>query len=29
VLFDAEGRAVERHVGELTRAQLDSWLGRE
>ncbi len=29
VLFDAEGRAVERHVGELTRAQLDGWLGRE
>ncbi|ERS83497.1 MULTISPECIES: TlpA disulfide reductase family protein [unclassified Halomonas] len=29
VLFDAEGRAVERHVGELTRAQLDSWLKRE
>jgi thiol-disulfide isomerase/thioredoxin len=26
VLFDAEGRAVERHVGELTRAQLDDWL---
>lgn len=26
MLFDAEGRAVERHVGELSRAQLDSWL---
>ncbi|PXX94929.1 TlpA disulfide reductase family protein [Halomonas sp. LBP4] len=26
VLFDAEGRAVERHVGELSRAQLDGWL---
>ncbi|MFP4137884.1 MAG: redoxin family protein [Halomonas sp.] len=29
VLFDAEGRAVERHTGELTRAQLEEWLGRE
>ncbi len=28
VLFDREGRAVERHVGELSRAQLDTWLGR-
>ncbi|MCG6659465.1 TlpA family protein disulfide reductase [Halomonas campisalis] len=28
VLFDAEGRAVERHVGELSRAQLDGWLRR-
>ena len=28
VLFDAEGRAVERHVGELSRAQLDAWLAR-
>ncbi|GHE22625.1 redoxin [Halomonas urumqiensis] len=26
MLFDAEGRAMERHVGELSRAQLDSWL---
>ncbi|WP_111413366.1 TlpA family protein disulfide reductase [Billgrantia lactosivorans] len=26
VLFDRDGRAVERHVGELTRAQLDDWL---
>ncbi|WP_163558336.1 TlpA disulfide reductase family protein [Halomonas sp. NO4] len=26
LLFDAEGRLVERHVGELTRAQLDTWL---
>jgi len=26
VLFDAEGRAVERQVGELTRAQLENWL---
>ncbi|PMR74273.1 TlpA family protein disulfide reductase [Billgrantia endophytica] len=26
VLFDTQGRAVERHVGELTRAQLDGWL---
>ncbi|MGR4066693.1 redoxin family protein [Billgrantia sp. C5P2] len=26
VLFDREGRAVERHVGELSRAQLDGWL---
>lgn len=26
LLFDAEGRARERHVGELTRAQLDAWL---
>ncbi|WP_254276435.1 TlpA disulfide reductase family protein [Halomonas sp. 3H] len=28
VLFDAEGRAVERHVGELSRAQLEAWLDR-
>ncbi|MCE8021955.1 TlpA family protein disulfide reductase [Halomonas sp. MCCC 1A11036] len=28
VLFDREGRAVERHVGELSRAQLDGWLRR-
>jgi thiol-disulfide isomerase/thioredoxin len=28
VLFDREGRAVERHVGELSRAQLDDWLRR-
>jgi thiol-disulfide isomerase/thioredoxin len=28
VLFNPEGRAVERHVGELSRAQLDSWLNR-
>jgi thiol-disulfide isomerase/thioredoxin len=28
MLFDAEGRAVERHVGELSRAQLDAWLAR-
>ncbi|SFU91627.1 TlpA disulfide reductase family protein [Halomonas korlensis] len=28
MLFDTEGRPVERHVGELTRAQLDSWLGQ-
>ncbi|MDN3521534.1 TlpA disulfide reductase family protein [Halomonas ramblicola] len=27
LLFDAEGQALERHVGELTRAQLDAWLG--
>ncbi|WP_445158550.1 redoxin family protein [Halomonas sp. E14] len=28
VLFDASGQAVERHVGELSRAQLDGWLRR-
>lgn len=28
VLFNREGRAVERHVGELSRAQLDGWLQR-
>ncbi|NIC07652.1 TlpA disulfide reductase family protein [Billgrantia bachuensis] len=28
LLFDREGRAVERHVGELSRAQLDGWLDR-
>ncbi|SHF65704.1 Thiol-disulfide isomerase or thioredoxin [Modicisalibacter ilicicola DSM 19980] len=28
LLFDAQGRLVERHVGELTRAQLDAWLER-
>ncbi|MDN3557180.1 TlpA disulfide reductase family protein [Halomonas maura] len=27
LLFDAEGRALEQHVGELTRATLDAWLG--
>ncbi|MBB3231908.1 TlpA disulfide reductase family protein [Halomonas stenophila] len=27
LLFDAEGRAREQHVGELTRATLDAWLG--
>ena len=26
LLFDAEGRAREQHVGELTRAQLSAWL---
>jgi len=26
LLFDSEGRLVERHVGELTRAQLEAWL---
>ncbi|NWN83654.1 MAG: TlpA family protein disulfide reductase [Halomonas sp.] len=26
LLFDAQGRAVEQHVGELTRAHLDAWL---
>ncbi|MDR5899025.1 redoxin family protein [Halomonas vilamensis] len=26
VLFDADGRALSQHVGELTRAQLDQWL---
>lgn len=26
LLFDAEGRTIEHHVGELTRAQLDRWL---
>ncbi|CAM3812171.1 TlpA disulfide reductase family protein [Vreelandella rituensis] len=26
LLFDAQGRAIEQHVGELTPAQLDSWL---
>ncbi|MFC3284208.1 redoxin family protein [Litchfieldella rifensis] len=26
VLFDAQGRALERHVGELSRAQLKDWL---
>ncbi|MFG6178570.1 redoxin family protein [Halomonas sp. THAF12] len=26
LLFDAEGRTLERHVGELTRALLDDWL---
>jgi len=28
LLFDAEGRAVARHVGELSRAQLGAWLDR-
>lgn len=28
LLFDTQGQLVERHVGELTRAQLDSWLAR-
>ncbi|MFW3615096.1 redoxin family protein [Billgrantia antri] len=28
LLFDREGRAVERHVGELSRAQLNGWLER-
>lgn len=28
LLFDDEGRALERHVGELTRAQLEGWLAR-
>ena len=28
VLFDRQGQAVERHVGELSRAQLESWLNR-
>ncbi|WP_104204416.1 TlpA family protein disulfide reductase [Billgrantia saliphila] len=28
LLFDDRGRAVERHVGELSRAQLASWLER-
>ncbi|WP_299315685.1 TlpA disulfide reductase family protein, partial [uncultured Halomonas sp.] len=28
LLFDASGRAVERHVGELSRAQLGAWLER-
>ncbi|RDB42277.1 TlpA family protein disulfide reductase [Halomonas sp. DQ26W] len=28
VLFNPQGRAVERHVGELSRAQLDNWLRR-
>lgn len=28
MLFNREGRAVERHVGELSRAQLNSWLER-
>ncbi|KAA0013189.1 TlpA family protein disulfide reductase [Billgrantia pellis] len=28
LLFDTRGRAVERHVGELSRAQLTSWLER-
>ncbi|MBF8223542.1 TlpA family protein disulfide reductase [Halomonas sp. 328] len=26
LLFDAEGRTIQHHVGELTRAQLDRWL---
>ncbi len=29
LLFDAEGRTLERHVGELTRATLDGWLEAE
>lgn len=29
LLFDAEGRTRERHVGELTRATLDGWLDAE
>ncbi|MGM0784522.1 MAG: redoxin family protein [Pseudomonadota bacterium] len=29
LLFDAEGRVAERHVGELTRAQLDAWLDND
>ncbi|MDX5376978.1 MAG: TlpA family protein disulfide reductase [Halomonas sp.] len=28
LLFDRDGRAVERHVGELSRAQLNGWLKR-
>ncbi|MGQ4879099.1 redoxin family protein [Billgrantia sp. LNSP4103-1] len=28
MLFDREGRAVERHVGELSRSQLNGWLER-
>ena len=28
LLFDAEGKVIERHVGELTRAQLEAWLER-
>ncbi|ATJ84377.1 redoxin family protein [Halomonas beimenensis] len=27
LLFDAEGRALDQHVGEVTRATLDAWLG--
>ncbi|SDK46775.1 TlpA disulfide reductase family protein [Billgrantia gudaonensis] len=29
LFFDAEGRVAERHVGELTRAQLDAWLDHD
>ncbi|MBZ9558909.1 MULTISPECIES: TlpA disulfide reductase family protein [unclassified Modicisalibacter] len=28
LVFDAEGRLVERHVGELGRSQLEAWLAR-
>ncbi|QJQ94167.1 MULTISPECIES: TlpA disulfide reductase family protein [Halomonadaceae] len=28
LLFDTNGRVLEQHVGELSRAQLDSWLSR-
>lgn len=28
LIFDGQGRLVERHVGEVTRAQLDAWLER-
>lgn len=29
LLFDGEGRLLERHVGELSRAQLEGWLGKQ
>ncbi|MBD3897983.1 TlpA family protein disulfide reductase [Halomonas sp. ML-15] len=28
LLFDADGRVLEQHIGELSRAQLDGWLDR-
>ncbi|APX94563.1 redoxin [Halomonas sp. 1513] len=28
LLFDADGRVLEQHIGELSRAQLDGWLNR-
>ncbi|PAU74395.1 TlpA disulfide reductase family protein [Halomonas salipaludis] len=28
LLFDADGRVLEQHIGELTRAQLEDWLDR-
>ncbi|WP_346796689.1 TlpA disulfide reductase family protein [Halomonas sp. Bachu 37] len=29
VVFDSQGRAIDQHIGELTRAQLDGWLKQD